>query len=545
MDDEFKSKDLEFKDYWAMVVRRRWSLLGPFFLLGWLGFAVAHWWPYLYRSEALILVEQQKVPEQYVTPNVISDLQDRLQSMTQQILSRTRLQRLIEQFNLYSRERARMIIEDVVNKMREDIRIEPMQARGRPGELTAFRISYGAKNPRVAQQVTNELTSLFIEENLQARTQQSVGTTAFLENQLEQARKDLAEQEQRQREYKLRYLGQLPEQQQSNLQILSSLEAQLHATTDSLDRAEQQKIYLESMRDEYKAMQSLVAGGAGGAGGARAGSVHVNPVLAAEAVLSDLRNKLADLEANYTPRHPDVVRFKEQIVQQEALKRRLEAEQASAQKAEQASAQKSEASAPAPPATADPTFIEAESRLKAVLVEIRDREKEMDALRTRIKEFQSRLNLTPVREQQLTEVTRAYENSRQHYQSLLQKKLQSELATNLEKRQQGEQFRILDPASLPEKPDEPSRLEIILIGWALGLCGGIGLAAFLEFNDESLRSEKEVSVSTQLPVLVRIPVLHTPREEIRQRRYRSLEVAGVTLLILLSVSTGVYTYLVS
>ncbi len=526
MDDAFEPKNLELKDYWAMVVRRRWWLLGPFFLLGWLGFAVAQFWPYLYRSEALILVEQQKVPEQYVTPNVVSDPQDRLQSMTQQILSRTRLQRLIDQFGLYARERARMIIEDVVNKMRKDIRIEPLEARGRPGELTAFRISYAAKNPRVAQQVTNELTSLFIEENLQARTQRSVGTTTFLENQLEQARKDLAEQEQRQREYKLRYLGQLPEQQQSNLQILSSLEAQLHATVDSLDRADQQKIYLESMRDEYQAMQrSLKAGTV---------SARVSPAAAAEAALSDLRKQLSDLEANYTPLHPDIVKLKEEIAQREALKKRQEAEQASGQNG-----------AASPGATADPAFIEVESRLKAVVIEIQDRQKQADELRTRIREFQSRLNLTPVREQQLAEVTRAYENSRQYYQSLLQKKLQSELATNLEKRQQGEQFRILDPASLPGKPEEPSRLEIILIGWALGLCVGVGLIAFREFNDGTLRSEKEISVSTKLPVLVRIPVLHTPREEVRQRWYRGLEVAGVTLLILFSASTGVYTYLVS
>lgn len=536
MDDESKTSDLELKDYWAMVVRRRWWLMGPLFMLGWLGFAVAHWWPYLYRSDALVLVEQQKVPEQYVTPNVVSDLQDRLESMKQQILSRTRLQRLIEQFNLYSRERAHMVMEDVVNQMREDIRIEALQARGRPGELTAFRISYAAKNPRVAQQVNNELTSLFIEENLQARTQESVGTTAFLENQLEQARKDLAEQEQRQREYKLRYLGQLPEQQQSNLQILSSLEAQLHAAADSLARAEQQRIYLESTRDEYRAMQQSL--------GAKVGSEHISPLATAEAALSDLRKQLKDLEGTYTPQHPDILKLKEKISQWETLRQQLSAEPASSQKkADQASGQKKdEAHAAAAAATPDPALIEVESRLKAVALEIQDGQKEVDALRTRIGEFQSRLNLTPVREQQLAEVTRAYDNSRQYYQSLLQKKLQSELATNLEKRQQGEQFRILDPASLPEKPDDPSPLEIILIGWGLGACVGIGLTAFHEFRDEVVRSEKDIKASSGLPILVRIPVLRTAREERRQKWYRDFEVVGVSLLTLLSLGASVYTW---
>lgn len=186
--------------------------------------------------------------------------------------------------------------------------------------------------------------------------------------------------------------------------------------------------------------------------------------------------------------------------------------------------------------------MEIESRLKAVAVEVRNRQMEADKLRNRVQEFQSRLSLTPVREQQLAEVTRAYENSREYYQSLLKKKLQSELASNLEKHQQGEQFRILDPASLPEKPDEPSPLEIILIAWGLGLCVGVGLTALRELNDRVLQSEKDISRSTKLPVLARIPVLYTAREETRGKWYRGLEVAGITLLVVLSVGTEIYTY---
>lgn len=527
MVDDFEPKKAEISDYWNLLLRQRWSLLGPFFVLGWITFAVARWYPYLYRSDALILVEQQKVPEQYVTPNVISDLQDRLESMKQQILSRTRLERLIEQFNLYPQERPHMLVEDLVNKMRADIRIEPLQARGRPGDLTAFHISYAAKSPRVAQQVSNELTSLFIEENLQARTQQSEGTTAFLENQLEQARKDLAVQEARQREYKLRYLGQLPEQQQANLQILSSLEIQLHAASDSLDRAEQQRIYLESMREQYRSLERSLGSGTVSSG--------VDPLLTAKTAISNLKKQLTDLQAKYTPSHPDMIRIKENIAQWEELERKLQGEKVSKPK--------TDAEAATTSAAADPALIEAESRLKAVGVELEDRQKEIDSIRARIRELQSRLNLTPVREQQLAEVTRAYENSRQYYQSLLQKKLQSELATNLEKRQQGEQFRILDPASLPNKADEPSRLEILVIGWAVGLCTGIGLMVFREFRDDVVRSEEDARASTNLPVLVHIPVLRTPREETWRRWLRPLEFVAILLLVTLSLGTGIYTYM--
>jgi protein tyrosine kinase modulator len=536
MDEELTQNELDLKGYWRAIVRRRGWLVGPLFLLGWLGFAVAHFWPYLYRSDALILVDQQKVPEQYVTPNVVSNLQDRLQSMIQQILSRTRLQRLIEQFNLYPQERAGMPMEDVVEKMRKDIRIDLVQTaphNEHPGALTAFSISYSAKNARTAQQVTSQLTSLFIEQNVTDRAQQSVGTTTFLENQLEAAHKDLAEQEERLRAYKMRYLGELPEQQQSNVQILSSLEMQLQATSDSLDRAQQQKIYLESMRDQYRGVQK-----SGRSVGAAGGPEQLSPLAKASVTLKDLRKHLADLEAVYTPQHPDIVKTKQEISKWEGEKKRLEAEKASGQKDEASQSAAAEDDE-------DRVLIEVKSRLKSTVIEVEARQKELDALRARIGAVQSHLSLTPMREQQLAEVTRAYENSRQQYQDLLQKKLKSELASNLEKHQEGEQFRILDPASLPEKPNEPSRAEIILIGWGAGLVLGLGLTVLRELTDKTLRNEKDVTESTELPVLVRIPVLQTPRETARRQRYRRLELAVVTVLAVISVSTSLYSCLMS
>jgi succinoglycan biosynthesis transport protein ExoP len=525
-EDGFETKELNLKAYWAMVVRERWCLLGPLFLLGLLSFVVAHFWPVLYRSEALILVEQQKVPEQYVTANVTSDLQDRLQSITQQILSHTRLQKLIEQFNLYANLRARMAMDEVIDKMREDIRIELVQAPRRQEGLTAFRIYYSAGNPRVAQQVTNELTSLFIEENLEARTQQSVSTTNFLENQLEQARKDLAEQEERLREYKVRFLGELPEQQQSNVQILSSLEAQLHAVSAAREGAERQQIYLESLRAEYQAMQNSLA--------APGSETPAGPVAVADRALQDLRKQLTDLEAQYTSNHPDIDRVKEAIAQWEVLRQHVVAEHTPDAEGG------IKTTPPEGPASA-----EMESRLKVTRLEIASDQREIDELRKQIEEFQSRLKLTPLREQQLSEVTRNYENSREYYQSLLQKKLQSELATNLEKREQGEQFRIIDPPSLPQKPVEPNRLEIILIGWVAGLCCGLALTAAREITSDILCNEEEIQKSAQLPILVRLPVLRSPREESRRKWRLAGEVAAVTLLILLSAAAGVYAYMAS
>src|SRR3989454_3710750 len=421
--------------------------MGPFFLLGLSSFAVALLWPARYRSEALILVEQKKLPTQYVTPNVIEDLNDRVQSMTQQFLSRTRLQRLIEQFHLYPREQARLTTDEVIDKMRRDILIEPVKPPTGRESLNAFRIYYSSGNPRMAQQVNNELTSLFIEANLEERAQQSVSTTKFLVNQLEQARKDLAEQEERLRVYKTSYLGELPQQEQTNLQIVRGLEAQLYAVSDALGRAEQQKIYLESLRAEYLAMQQSL-------GAADARSQTPSSTVAAM-VLRDLRKQVAEMGAKYTPRHPGVLKLQQEIAQWETLKQDVEASPAGSQKGQ--------AGTDIAERVGQPALIDVDSRLKAVTAEIENDKREVDKLRKRIEVIHAHLSLTPMREQQLAEVTRNYENSRQYYQSLLQKKLESELATNLEKRQQGERFRVIDPASLPQKPHEHNRALIILM----------------------------------------------------------------------------------
>jgi polysaccharide chain length determinant protein (PEP-CTERM system associated) len=418
-------------------------------------------------------------------------------------------------------------IDEVVDKIRQDIRIELVQAPRRQDELTAFRIYFLYGSARVAQQVTNELTSLFIDQNLEARGQQSVSTTTFLENQLEQARQDLAQQEQRLREYKIRFIGELPEQKQTMLQTLGSLQSQLDANTAAIGRAEQQRIYLESMRSEDQAMQESIGSGGGNAA--------ASPIAVAGAAIRDLQKQLTDLEAKYTSRHPDVDKLKDQIAGWEQSRKQLEQKPNIAPSAEP--------SGTATPLPQGPALAEVESRLKATKAEIDNFQAEAKKLRARMDDFESRLNLTPLREQELAEVTRNYDNSRQNYQSLLQKKLQSELATNLEKRQQGEQFHIIDPANLPLKPAKPNRLEIVIIGWALGLGVGLGLTALLEMKDETIHNERNLLESVSVPVLVHVPVIRTRRERIRTRLFRVCEVMATVLLLAVSVGIGIYTYL--
>jgi polysaccharide biosynthesis transport protein len=522
---------LGWRDHWAILVRRRWWLMGPLFVCGLTGFAVARVWPRLYRSEAMILVEQPQVREQSVTTNVAADAQDRLQSMTQEVLSRTRLSRLIEQFNLYPRDRTHMIMDDLVDKMRKRINIDPVGVAG-PGQPTAFTISFTAESPRLAQQVTEKLTSVLIEQNMADRTQASEGTPSFLEKQLEEARKDLDEKEQRQRQFKMQYLGELPEQAQSNSQILNSLETQLHSTSDALARAQQDKMYLESVRNEYLAAQQKAAQSSAQATTANSG---VGTAGAADTALRNLRDQLTQLEAKYTPQHPDIVRLKKEIEEWESLKQNV-------QNAKNTGTPSSNVDSDQPKAQA---LIEIESRLKANATEIAGYRKDMADLRQRITELQARLSLTPVREQQLEDVGRDYENARTYYQSLLNKKLESELATNLQNRRQGQQLRVLDAANLPQRPSEPNVTLIAVAGWIMGLGLGVGLIVLRESTPGVLASEADISNRTGLPVLVRIPVLRSPREQAARRWRGALEVCAVAALILGSVGSGIYIYLAS
>ena len=221
----------------------------------------------------MILVEQPTVPQQFVVPNIAGNLQDRLDSITQQILSRTRLLRIIDKLNLYGNERQGETPDELVDRMRKDIEIELVRSPGRD-ELSSFNIYYSARDPQVAQRVTSELTNLFISENLESRQQQSESTTEFLSSQLEEARQALAEQEEKVREFKDKHLGELPGQVQSNLQILSGLQTQLQGEQDALDRAKQQTVYLDSLLTQYRAAQGTktVNGAPVGSAGARSGT---------------------------------------------------------------------------------------------------------------------------------------------------------------------------------------------------------------------------------------------------------------------------------
>ncbi len=451
-------KAASLDDYWAIVRRRRWWILLPLSVC-WLVVWIVSWLlPATYQSDALILVEQQKVPEQYVVPNVSVSLQERLQSMTQQILSRTRLQATIDRFHLYAGDggfMSKMKSADPVDQMRRDIQIELVSAPGRPAELTAFKIRYSAALPELAQQVNSELTTLFIDENLKSQQQLSESTTAFLDGRVADARTKLAEQEAKVRAFKATHFGTLPSQLGSNVQIMSGLQAQLQATQHAVESAEQQKLYLQSLLQQYQSVQdSLVSGDS-----------TVTAPEALEAELKTLRVQLADAQSKYTDSYPDVVALKDMIAKTEQLKKQIEDEIATKQQESADSAADASESRPASMrnGTLSP-MIQIQSQLKVNHLETESLKQQERKIQLELSEYQARLNSTPQTEQELADISRGYEESQLNYNSLLQKQNQSQLATSLEQRQQGQQFRIIDPSSLPYKPSAPNRALVSLGG---------------------------------------------------------------------------------
>lgn len=503
--EEQPAEPINWEKYWHAALRRRWFFVVPLFL-GWLCVWSASWFmPSVYRSNTLILVERPTVPQQYVTPNVAGDLQQRLQSITQQILSRTRLLRIIQTLNLYQESHHRSPDEQV-ERMRKDIQIELVRAPDRD-ELTAFNIYFSSHDPHVAQQVTSELTNLFITENVEVRQEQSENTTEFLESQLEAARRTLSEQEQKIRDFKDQHLGELPGQLQSNLQILQGLQNQLQAEQDALNGAKQQNVYLESLLGQYRSLQRT--------GKTESGVPSGLPAIDQE--LERLRAQLADLSAHYTDRHPDVRKLKEQIAKTERMKQQIatQLQQQSSAPATQDSTVATQEQLESKPGT---PMLELESQLKVNRLEIANRERSIEELKSRIGEYQARLNREPVREQELADLSRGYEQSRANYDELLKKKNDSELATNLERRQQGEHFRILDPPSFPVKPYSPNRLKLSGLGIFIGLALGLVAAVGAELFDGRIYSDKEIRKLVPVAVLADIPRIALSSEEAHTRK---------------------------
>lgn len=523
-----------WEEYVAIVVRRRWWIVLPLFLT-WLAVWGVSWLlPTTYTSDALISAEQEKVSDTYVMENVNVNLQNRLQSTTQKVLSYASLEKIIGQFKLYAtppRYSGFFKPKDPVDQMRGDIKIELVGAPGYRGEFFTFKIHYSADTPELAQQVNSELTSLFINENVRAQRQLSENTTAFLDSELADARTKMEQQEAEVSAFKAKHAGNLPGQLQSNVQILAGLQAQLASTQHALDTSKQQKIYLESLLQQYQSAQASLGGDS-----------SVISTQALDKVLQDLRLQIQNLRTRYTDGHPDIVALKDKIAKTEALRKQNEAEIASHPQSGKSTNAIDFSVADGVQRGSPTTIMQLQSQLKANQLEIQNEQENAKALELQTAAYQARLNLTPETEQELSVVSRGYDEAKFNYNSLLQKQTQSQLATSLGQQQQGQQFHIIDPPKLPDKPSAPNRFLISLVGLALGTVLGLGLATFLELTDVRFRQEKDLEGILPARMLVGIPRLSTPQEDHFRVIVRYVECGAVAVVALLIFTGNLYTY---
>jgi polysaccharide chain length determinant protein (PEP-CTERM system associated) len=475
-------RDMNMADY-VSILRRHWvwlavpAVLGPI-----IGYSISLFLPERYTSQTMVLVDQPKVPKELVPQMINDSLATRLGTLKDQVLSRARLQPLIEKNELFKDKVNKVPMEDLVAEMRKNIGVAPLTAANtRDAGVSGFTISFTSDNARTAQLVCEQITSFIIEENLKTRESRVQDTTDFLDKELGEAKAKLDAQDKRLAEFKRKFMGQLPGQENANLQLLMSANTQYEATTQALNRAVQDKAFTEAnLSRELTAWQASQAG--------------TNPQTL-DAQLTVLESQLVTLEAKYTPDHPDVMKQKADIAQ---LKKKI---------AEAGSAPK-DPSRTRNAALLEPASIQGlRAQLHQLTQMIAEKTREQERLRQMSNQFQSRVQLSPVVEQEHKEITRDYQTALDFYNELLTKKTQTEMSKNLEKRQASEQFKVYDPANLPERPTFPNRPMFAAGGLGAGFGLGLAIMLLFEIRDRSLRNELDVEACLQLPTLVSLPSL--------------------------------------
>ena len=466
----------------ARILRKHWWIIPACAVgCGALSILVATQLPKKYTSQTLVLVAKPTVPTDYVKPVVTDDLNQRLVSMKEQILSRTRLEAVIEKLDLYYADRTKFQMDDLIERLRKAIEISPLepmqgtQDRSFPG----FSVNVTFDNPQSAQQICTEISSMFMEQNARALEQQAVRTTSFIGQQLDESKAKLDEQDAKLAQFKRKYIGSLPEETQANLSLLTTLNSQLEANTQALSQARQAKAFNESLLSQEETNWKSSLG-------------ERNPENLAEQ-LRVQQDQLAALESRYTAEYPDVIKAKNQILE---LQKRVEE-----------APNTGNASAGSQTGFAPPQIQQLRAKLRQDEINIADLTKLQGQIQDQIRLLEGRIQTSPIVEQQLKELTRNYQSALDFYNDLLKKEQNSAMATDLAHQQEGEQFRVLDPPSFPMKPSFPKTLNFAGGGLGGGTALGLAILYLLMVMDRTLHTEKDVEMYLKLPVLTSLPVL--------------------------------------
>lgn len=528
-------------DVLDILRRRKFAILIPFAIIFVGAISVAFLLPPKYKSSTTILIEGRQIPSEFVQSTVNTLVEETIQSINHRIMSRRRLEEIIDRFNLYEDLRKRKTNEEVIEKMRGDIKLRTISAEvinpksGQAGVATiAFSLSYEGKDPGKVQKVANTLASLYLEENLKARKERARTTTDFMESELEALDETINNLEARIADFKEEHLGALPEMTEFNFQMIQRLEGQIKSIEQEIRSLEERKVYLR--------------GQLAGVEPSSPNAGMANPKTRLEA----LYVQFATVKAATSENHPDVIRLKKEIAsledevniddviqmkkdQLETLKAELVSkegalspqhpdiktikgaisvveEEIDAKVKEREKKEKLDLLKPD-----NPAYINLSTQIETTQLEIKSLKEEADKLRSELGDYEKKLAVTPQIELEYRILTRDYENARQRYQETLNKLMVAKSAEGLEREQKGQRFTIIDPAALPEKPFKPNRLAIAVVGFVLGLGGGVGLAMLREVSDHAIRSEMVLAYLTEKPVLAVVPQIVTKQDRRRKR----------------------------
>ena len=510
-------------DYLRILWSRRWVVAIPAVVIASATAVTSIFLPNWYRASTQILIIPQRVPEAFVQPTVTADLRERLTTIQQQILSRTRLERIVQEFNLYPRERSRgAIMEDVIEQMRKDINVGLSTQRNRREPVSNFTVSFNANDARTAMRVTERLASLFVQENVEDRALLADQTDQFLKAQLEESKRRLADQEAKVQQFRSRNFGRLPEEVETNLTMMQGKQTRLQNLLESSNRDRDRFYALEKALSEMPPATTSVPAAVTAT---RAGGNDRAVLATAAQRLDQARAELRALQLTKTENHPDIGIAKRLIAELE-------------RKAEEETLQQP-LSAVTPPASVvvDRALVQRAEQMRTEMTEIRGRldsaKREAAQLEADINSLSGRVQAGPALQAELTALTRDYTTQQQTYTDLLRKAEESRMALSLERRQIGEQFKIIDGARLPERPISPDRFRINMFGILGGLGLGLALVALLEYRDTSLKSDDDIITTLSLPVLAVIPVMTNAGERRQARRRRLLLAASASVTCML------------
>jgi polysaccharide chain length determinant protein (PEP-CTERM system associated) len=504
---------LGISDYLAILKRRKKQLILPALVILLLSIGLAIGLPSVYRSEATILIEQQEIPSELVRSTVTSYAGERIQIISQRVMTSDNLGKIIDAYGLFRDEREESSISQLVETMREDIELEMISAdvvdprSGRPTSATiAFKLSFNNNDPRIAQKVTNELASLYLSENLKQREKSAVETSDFLASEADKLNSLVKDQEAELAQFKEQYFNNLPELQELNIQLMERSERELTDNTQQIRSLEERVIYLKSELAQMS--PSSISYSSDG-----------KRIYSAADRLKELQTEYVSLTTRYTGDHPTVKKLKEEI---KALSQEV------------STVGKDGSSNNILSSRADnPAYVQLQTQLKAAETELQSLVMNKSEINAKIKDYEDRLMQSPQVEREYRKLTRDYENALAKYQEIKAKQLEAELSKSLERERKGERFSLIEPPLVPESPDKPNRIAILLLGFMVSLVGGVGNVVLFESMDDTVHGIKGITDITKVPPLAEIPYIKNSQEITRQvvNKRLILAAAGVVSIV--------------